>query len=58
MAVKLNDGRQGEGGTLASVKRKYTICLLVWQGNFVREKLEPFHACVVPPGGIEPTSRP
>ncbi len=29
LSIKLNDGRQGEGGTLASVGGKYTISLLV-----------------------------
>jgi len=39
MDIKLNDERQGEGGTLALIRVNITTTLKIWQVFFIRKTL-------------------
>ena len=55
---KLNDDRQGEGGTLAVINVNITITVYFVQVLFVRNLLKLCVDISVPRVGIGPTSKP
>lgn len=56
--LRLNDDRQGEGGTLAVINVNITTTLKIMQGLNIRKTLIFFRKIFVPRVGIGPTSKP